>query len=281
MTPPSGDQRGILYIAQGERYLKELRFAAESAKKAMPNVQRAAMTNSRKTVEEMELFDIILPLDNTPFSWQKRIDALQRTPFERTLFLDTDTYICGNINELFQLLDRFDIGVAQAVIKHSPCRNLPAKPYIMPNVPETFPEVCCGLLLFRRNDRVNRLFISWNSKYDAQMASPILPFHDQPSFGEALYESDARVAILPTEYHCWITAGGYLSGPVCILHGHADDLPMLAEKLNRVRGPRVFWFARGHLFTYPTRNIWREVSALLKPGRLLALLKCGFKSTRK
>jgi hypothetical protein len=31
--------------------------------------------------------------------------------FDRTIFLDTDTTIVGPIEELFRLLDRFDIGL--------------------------------------------------------------------------------------------------------------------------------------------------------------------------
>ncbi len=37
---------------------------------------------------------------------------MSASPYEHTLFLDADTYICDNINELFDLLELFDLALA-------------------------------------------------------------------------------------------------------------------------------------------------------------------------
>lgn len=34
------------------------------------------------------------------------------SPFEHTIFLDTDTFVCGDFSELFDLLDHFDIAMS-------------------------------------------------------------------------------------------------------------------------------------------------------------------------
>lgn len=268
---------GLLYIAQGRRYLAELLQSARSAKQCMPNLQIAVMTNESDAARKMELFDLILPLDDTPFSWQKRIRALQQSPFERTLFIDTDTYVCGDLEDMFRLLDRFEIGVSHAVIKHSPILNDQKSLYTMPDVPETFPEICCGLLLYKRCEPIFRLFDRWLIEYEAQLRESKLPYHDQPSFGKVAYMSDAKIIIIPAEYQCWFTSGGYLSGRVCVLHGRDKNLPAVAEKLNRYQGPRVFWYSREHLFVYPTSSLGTELLALLSPRRLIAFLRKVFR----
>ena len=40
-----------------------------------------------------------------------KIAGLRKTPFERTVFIDTDTLICGDLRGTFALLDRFDLVV--------------------------------------------------------------------------------------------------------------------------------------------------------------------------
>ena len=274
MTAPARDaSRGVLYIAQGARYLDELRIAASSLRRVMPDLPCAVMTNEPEAARAMGYFDLVLPLDDTPFSWAKRIRAFRQAPFDRTLFLDTDTYVCGDLSDMFRLLDRFEIAVAHAPIKHSPVLNDPVRPYVMPDVPETFPEISCGLLLFRRGEPMQRLLDAWLAEYERQLGGADRPFHDQPSFGKVLYDSDMRVAILPDEYHCWFTAGGYLSGPVCILHGHAPDLDQVARSLNAYRGPRVFWFNRGRFFMYPSPTLVRDLLGGVSLSRAMALLR--------
>jgi len=43
-----------------------------------------------------------------------KILPLLDSPFNRTVFLDTDTQVCSEFFELFDLLDRFDLAVAHA-----------------------------------------------------------------------------------------------------------------------------------------------------------------------
>jgi hypothetical protein len=41
-----------------------------------------------------------------------KVDLLHESPFKRTLYLDSDTEVVGDISDLFDLLDRFDVGLA-------------------------------------------------------------------------------------------------------------------------------------------------------------------------
>ena len=69
-----------------------------------------------------------------------RIPRLASSPYERTLFLDSDTYVCGGpLTGAFDLLDEFDIALA-----HAPLRAIPE----VAGVPDAFPEYNAGVILF-------------------------------------------------------------------------------------------------------------------------------------
>ena len=225
-------ESGVLFIAQGKKFVEEVKISAESVKLAMPSLLLALITDDVELLPKSKLFDIILPFGSGPFTWMKRIEALIRTPFERTLYLDSDTYVCGRLDDLFRLLDRFEIALSHTTVKHSSYLHDLSSPYLMEQVPETFPELCCGVILYRRCDKVRRLFESWSREFENQWQCVDKPAHDQPSFTKAAYESDVRLATLPPEYHCWFTSGGFLSGPVCILHGRSSDFNAAAARLN-------------------------------------------------
>jgi hypothetical protein len=40
-----------------------------------------------------------------------KLIAMMQSPFETTLLLDTDTYVCAGISDLFAILERFDIAM--------------------------------------------------------------------------------------------------------------------------------------------------------------------------
>ena len=60
------------------------------------------------------LFDVRRNLPNPEYSFLDKIIALSRTPFEKTLFLDTDTFVIEPLDEIFELLERFDMAAARA-----------------------------------------------------------------------------------------------------------------------------------------------------------------------
>ncbi|MGD1716608.1 hypothetical protein [Dapis sp. BLCC M172] len=64
--------------------------------------------------------------------------------------------------------------------------------------------------------------------------------HDQPSFREALYHSNLRVATLIPEYNCRFVMAGYVDREVKILHGRHTNLPAIAKRINSYKKQRIF-----------------------------------------
>jgi hypothetical protein len=70
-----------------------------------------------------------------------------QSPFEKTLLLDTDTYVCADISDLFAILERFDI----ALTHERPYRDdFPFRS----GVSEAFVEFNQGVITFRRSYEV-------------------------------------------------------------------------------------------------------------------------------
>lgn len=101
--------RGVLYYAAGERFAKEALVSAKSVKRHMPDLPTAIVTD--QPVPEA-LFDLRLSLAPDVSIKRQKMHALQHSPFEQTLYLDTDTYVADAIWEVFDLLERYELAAA-------------------------------------------------------------------------------------------------------------------------------------------------------------------------
>lgn len=179
---------------------------------------------------EASLFAHWTPIKNPRGSFADKIAPLAKTPFEQTVFLDTDTYLCGPVPELFELFERCDLAMA-----HAPMRVTGKV-----EVPASFPECNSGVIAYNMNERTKSLFSNWERLYTEQLASTGQS-DDQPALRRALWESEAQLAILPPEYNFRFALPSFAGREkVKILHGRHANMPKLAARLNRSGSPRVF-----------------------------------------
>jgi hypothetical protein len=218
--------QGFVYVATGERYTKEVLLSVTSLKRVMPDARVCVFTDRKLASPH---FDEQVLLDEPHFSFADKIQ-MGRSPFERTIFLDTDTYVCDDVRDMFGLLDTHDIAV-----KHD---HFPGWYYTLPGVPHSFVESNTGVIVFRQSERLQQFFRKWREHYFELLRSARIET-DQPSFRQALFHSDLRCAVLPSEYHFHTGEVGFLFWKVKLLHGW-DDLPALARRVNRELGPRVW-----------------------------------------
>ena len=175
--------------------------------------------------------DQIFIIEKPYFGFADKVYAMVHVPREQVLYLDTDTLLLNKIDDLYNLLERFDIAAA-----HAPNRWT----YKLENIPDAFPEFNCGVILFKRSEKVNTFLHSWFQKYLQQLEQGInMPSGDQPSFREFLYLSDLRVSTLTPEYNCRFNMGSLASHSVKILHGRISDFKYVEERINK--GPKLPW----------------------------------------
>ncbi|MFM7363340.1 MAG: hypothetical protein ACKO11_02305 [Cuspidothrix sp.] len=215
---------GVIYIATGKRYIEEACHSVSTLKSYMPHIHVTAFLSEEVACSD---FNDIRVIDSPRYSFMDKVLSIVQTPYDFTLFLDTDTHIVDDISELFTVLDKFDIAAPHAPIDH-----------FISAVPSTFPELNTGVIAFKKNQKVEKFFFRWHNLYtrDMEQEETIGIFPDQPSFREALYDSELRICFLPHEYNCMVGYTVFLSGKVKIFHGRDQNLPAIIQSINQKCG---------------------------------------------
>jgi len=213
-----------MYIASGERYLNEVCSSASSVRQHMPNTNISIVTDD--TSLESELFDKIIDLPTEYKSYGISTITPNLSPYDKTLFLDTDTYLTEPVGELFDLLD-----------DHHMAFSLSPSSKSVKGVPDPWVEFNTGVICYKNCKKTNEFLTNWNDLYQTMDYTV-----NQPSFTKAVYESSIRYFVLPTEYNCRIPRYGYLAKDAKIVHGRCSkSIKEVAENLNKHSGRRVHW----------------------------------------
>ncbi len=242
------ESRGIIYVATGRRFVDEALVSVRSVKKQMPDISIALYTDLPELTSAPPAgVDTVFLLENATNSCRDKIRPLVDSPYEKTLFLDTDTYLCEPVYDVFTMLDRFDIALAQAPDRYQ---------YNLPDLPDCFTELNSGVIAFRKNERVLALLQRWETTFYQMLEKDSQSSRDQHSLRDALYRSSVQFFVLPPEYNfrtiCPSFAGKHCA--VKIIHGRHANIERVAARLNRSQGTRVF-------LTTPYRLLTGEVSS--------------------
>jgi len=204
--------RGIIYVATGDVYRHEACLSAQTVNEVMPNIPVTIFSDKPFDQDTVAQF---IQIEEPSFGYRDKIACLRKSPYDKTIFLDTDIGLYSDISDIFTLLEKFDLAAA-----HDPDRReRPDHP--LPNVPAALPEYNTGIVAFSDSERVHQFLQRWLKIFDAETGGVS---HDQPSFRKALFETDVRISTLPEEYNC-LYAGhpGYVSGIVRVFHGRLLD----------------------------------------------------------
>ncbi len=186
--PPSAST-GVIFVATGPEYLDLALDAAASVAETNPGLENDLFTDLPDAVPP-GLFTQIHEITNPHL--RSKLDCLPRTRFARTLFLDCDTRVVRPLDNLFTLLDRFDLALAHDVRRAS---NLIRTGWRI-DTPYAFPQLNSGVLLYALSPRTEAFFADWSAAYRASGLD-----RDQPSLRDLLWSSDIRFHVLPPEFN--------------------------------------------------------------------------------
>jgi hypothetical protein len=231
---PAAAPAGVVYSATGDFYVAEAVRSARSSLRhnAVPHVLFAdidAPSADGLTVVRCE------PTGNP---YVDKIANMRRTPFERTLYLDSDTYVVDEIVHVLALLENYDLAVAFA----PGYRGLDD-----PAVPRSFREFNTGVLAWRRSERTAAFFASWQQTYEAWLLDEPFPGAraaslsrraDQPAFRRCAWEHGLSVFVLPAEYNFRLGFPETVIDRVRVIHGDHPDPAALAARINEREKPR-------------------------------------------
>jgi len=254
--------RGVIYLGIGESHCEEAIISAHSLKQVMPDLP-VVLTTDRQVKDSC--FDEVNLIDVKSYDRSFNIKLMRDSPFEQTLSLDTDTYVCGDLSEAFELLQRFDMAATLS-------QN--ATPiFRKEGAPSSFPQLNGGVLFYRDSDTMKKFFTRWLTYYEQDCGlgpKKLYPsagakrefVHNQPSLRQAVYESDIRLATLPLEYNCRIGWNGFLNDSVRILHGHMPDPVLFERQVNEYTDKRLY-FKRGKNLIVKPGKIQRRIQRVL------------------
>lgn len=199
------NEKGVLYCAIGEKYYKYSVLSANSIKRYALEINCAICTDQKVNDP---LWDKVIPITksqvlNNQYMKDKLI-ALTKSPYDKTLYLDADTYVMDNISELFLILEKFDFAVC-----HGHCRQLRydiqhgktlkfgvSRVATLPEIPYAFAPIQGGLFLYNNNDKMKKWL---DDLLDLYIEKDY--YDDQTSVRELLWTTDIRFYILPPEYN--------------------------------------------------------------------------------
>jgi|GEM_PF-1070993 len=189
---------GVLYIVTDVKktgvYLKSAIESAKSVRQHSPllGIHIYGCSETLKQIGSLKesTFDSTGLIENPHY--RSKVDYMVQSPFELTLYLDSDTRVCDDITEMFGLLGRFDIALAHAHRRNS---SRTSEMWTI-EIPQSFPQFNSGVFLYRKTPSVCVLLKSWGDSFHESGFKK-----DQVTLRELIWKSDLRIATLPPEYN--------------------------------------------------------------------------------
>lgn len=186
--------KGYIYTAFGNNFYKECVNSVKLLKMTTTLPVHLFTDQKDLSEEEKSLFYSINYLPN--LHARSKVDYIALSPFNKTIYLDTDIIVVKKIDELFDLLDKYNILATLDTARKR--ENISKKISEYSKIPYSFGEVNSGLLCFNKYAKEN-ILKKWPSifyKYIRESGG-----WDQPSLRILLWKSNASLYILPPEFN--------------------------------------------------------------------------------
>lgn len=226
---------GVVFASTGWKYRREASEACERVRRHMPDIGVAIVTDEPDhDAYAGDRYDSVIELPTPTHGFPDKNAAMRLSPFERTLYLDTDAFVIAPLHEVFEMLEQYDFAITP-----KPRTQLTE----WPDVPRCFYETNAGVIGFRRSPRAMATLEHWSALYERgrrkQGGEPGFR-NDQPSFTRAIWEMKATAYMLPTEYNLRTHMPAYLRDEVKILHGRPANLAEIETTINEQPRPLVY-----------------------------------------
>jgi len=224
---------GYLYVVNKQKFINEAIISGQSIRQYSILPIAIVCTRELATQEVNVFFDEVIINDElNNHLYLSKIIGMQNSPFENTVFLDSDTFVCSDISNLFELSNLVDIATTIESKLHTA---------VLPNIDykNIIPEFNSGVIFFRKNAITEKLFNDW-----LQVCIELNIKIDMPGLREAILKNfnEIKFVILPEEYN----SHGYKS--MLMLNG---EVKVIHERLGatwKSITPHFFSFGEGKRF---------------------------------
>jgi len=152
------------------------------------------------------------------FSLECKPSYVSETPFDETLLLDTDTFVCRDLRPAFGLLRYYDLLVQWG-----------GNQFNHPDGLQFHARACSGAILYKRSSHVIAVMHEWTRQYQVEcVAKGENGIADERALTIALASSQIRVGALPSFFHVNLTTPWVFNSPPVVLHGRFGNLSRLS-----------------------------------------------------
>lgn len=229
---------GVLYIAFGERYRAEARQSILSLREVAPHLPIAVVTD--REWHESPQPDHFL-LRDAIHSFECKPRYLQQSPFARTLYIDTDTFIAQDVTPMFGLLNHYDVGVRFGGPQLNEGEGL-----------HFHPQCNSGVVLYKVNERSLRMFSLWLEEFNdarsrldgANEITDVRGLGDQRYLAISIAKTDVRPVHLGEYLNFALFETLVTYSPLAIIHGRLPAMAQIAREINSRWDEATDWHVR-------------------------------------
>nr|WP_321452399.1 putative nucleotide-diphospho-sugar transferase [uncultured Carboxylicivirga sp.] len=182
--------RGVVYFAAGKSiYFKEANYSAKTFKKYNKNIPVCLITNNASSKDiNKKYYSKIIEAPQFSNVFKQKVWAIANTPYNETIFIDTDTQINDNIAELLDFLQFYDFAIAP----RSKCQWGKETKFLDFNDESAFNT---GIFSYRKNEKTIPFLTNWveevNKIPDNEMRGSGGLMCDQKIFNRLVFEENA------------------------------------------------------------------------------------------
>ena len=203
-------KQGFVFATTGKNYTNMARRAARNLRQVMPHAEVDLFTDQHINDS---IFNQIHSLKNV--SKRPKMEAIRRSRFQRTIYLDSDLIILYPIFDVFNMLDFTPIAGVQAMGRQK---------FMMETegvyIPKSFPLINGGLIAVQKSNLIDNLMKEWELRWINKTSPPKV---DQPILRYLLFKNKITPMILPVEYNIinlrsLLIWDNKIQGPIKTLH---------------------------------------------------------------
>ena len=224
-------EKGVIFVASGEKYVEEVRDSLKRLKSVMPEIDATFYTDRNLDVAEADQVIVEEDLDR---DYSAKIKKMKESPYEKTIFLDSEVKVEEDFSEIFEVLEDFQMAFS--------FKNGTIQGESMYGMDMSYNT---GVIAYRDDEVVQNFFSDWLEAYRKEREE----YHDQTSFFNSIVKSDVRYITLPFEYNYRLQYSCLAHGEIKIFHFREEEMPgfslisrnseKIIKKINSKRGRRV------------------------------------------
>lgn len=157
------NKRGFLTMAFGQDYVQCATILASSIKKTQSIVKNITLVKDNRSVitdDQAKYFDNIIVLPWRDEIWQARSEIWYQSPYERTMFVESDIILTNNISDWWYQFDEHDLAVTENV-RDFTNQLYTGSHYRRFFIENNIPNVYSGIMYWQKSKMVDKIFELW------------------------------------------------------------------------------------------------------------------------